>query len=262
MFGFTTSPRRIFEHDFLRSVVVTIVYEPIVVTEHQDVIKTSLLEYYPRLRNKNDSSLSIEFRPNEKTPIVNVGEEVAGYQLISENGLDNMLMNNTTTVLNFSGATYKRFEQVLPIIDALSLLFGKIGVQQIKKLSIRKLNVANFETNTLGTVFYDILATQYSEKMIATMPADENFVQHMMATSMKDGEYKLNINYGIPPILNTQSPIKGIFVEDIEILQETTSTSVEIVDKLQVINQAVYDVFYGMNSDQFKKYNMGYVEEQ
>lgn len=261
MFGFTTSPRRIFEHDFLRSVMVTIVYDPIVVTEHKDTIKTSLLNYYPRLLNKNDSSLSIEFRPNEKTPIVNMGEEIAGYQLISENGLDNMLINNTTTVLNFSGATYKRFEQILPIIEVLGVLFEKIGVQQIKKLSIRKLNVANFETSALSTVFYDILATRYSEKMIATMPADENFVQHMMMTSMKDGEYRLNVNYGIPPILNTQSPIKGIFVEDIDISQEAILTSADLAAKLQVINQAVYDVFFGMNSEQFKRYHMGYVEE-
>lgn len=261
MFGFATSPRRIFEHDFLRSVVVTIVYDPIVVTEYQDIIKTSLLQYYPRLRNKNDSSLSIEFRPNEKTPIVNVGEEVAGYQLISENGLDNMLINNTTVVLNFSGATYKRFEQISPVINVISTLFEKIGVRQIKRLSIRKLNVANFETNELSTVFHDILAERYSEKMIATMPLDENFVQHMMVTSMKDGEYRLNVNYGIPPIPNTQSPIKGIFVEDIDIAQEAISNSVELLEKLQVINQAVYDVFSGMNSDQFKQVNMGYAEQ-
>lgn len=260
MFGYASSQRRIFEQNFLRSVVVSIVYDPIIVTDYQDIIRTSLLGLFPRFRNKSDASLSIEFRPNEKTPIVNVGESVGGYQLLSEDGLSNLIMDNTSIILNLSGATYKRFEQIIPIITMLSELFTKIEIQAIRRISIRKLNVANFETSDLSTVFYDILTEKISASMIATMPTEENFVQHMVSVSMKEGEYRLNLTYGIPPIQNTQKPIKGIFVEDIDIAQEALLTSEELPAKFLLINQVVYDVFTGINSERFKNEFMKYAE--
>ena len=157
MFGYPETQRKIFKQNFLRSIIINLVFDPIVVTEYQDKIKMSLLNYFPRFRSKNDSSLSIEFRPNEKTPIVNVGEGVGGCQLFSEDGLSNISFSTTSIVLNIAGVSYQKFEDILPLLNEIQSLLPSIGIKQLRRLSMRKLNVANFETTELITVFEDLV---------------------------------------------------------------------------------------------------------
>ncbi len=260
MFGFPDTPRRIFKKNFLRSVIINIIYDPIVVTEFQDVIKTSLIDYFPRFRSKVDASFKIELRPNEKASIVNSGEGVGGYQLRSEDGLNSLAIDNTMIVLNIAGLSYKKFDDISELIKRIQELLCAMGISQIKRLSMRKLNVANFQTEDVITVFEDLLSPILASRASSAVPFCDNVIQNMTNISLMDGNYRLNLAYGIPPIPAVAKPLKGIFVEDIDIINESVLPVEDMEDSLYKINKAVYDVFSWMNSDKLKENILGYDE--
>lgn len=260
MFGFPETPRRIFKKNFLRSVIISIIYDPIVVTDFQDIIKTSLINYFPRFRNKVDSSFQIELRPNEKTPIVNVGEGVRGYQLLSEDGLSTISIDNTTIVVNIAGLSYKKFDDISEMIKKFHELMHAMGVTQIKRLSMRKLNVANFQTEDVVSVYEDLLSPVLASRAMATVPFSASVLQNMTNVSLADGEYRLNLAYGIPPIPAVTKPLKGIFVEDIDVIKESVLPIDEMEEQLCKINQAIYNIFSWVNSDNLKENILGYDE--
>jgi uncharacterized protein (TIGR04255 family) len=260
MFGFPKTPRRIFKKNFLRSVIINIIYEPIVVTEFQDVIKTSLINYFPRFRSKVDSSFQIELRPNEKTPIVNAGEGVRGYQLLSEDGLSTISVDNTMIVVSIAGLSYKKFDDISEMIKRFHGLLRAMGITQIKRLSMRKLNVANFQTEDVFSVYEDLLNPVLAARAMAAMPFSESVLQNMTNVSLADGEYRLNLAYGIPSIPAITKPLKGIFVEDIDVIKESILPIDEMEEQLCKINQAIYDVFSWVNSDKLKETILGYDE--
>lgn len=257
MFGYPEIERAVFKNNFLRSIIISIVYDPVVVTDFQDKIKTSLIDFFPRFRSKTDSAVKIEFRPNVKTPIVNVGEGVGGYQLQSEDGLSTISFENTGVTLNIAGVSYKKFDDIRPLLSAIQQLLKDMGVKGLKRLSIRKLNVANFETQEIVSVFEEILNPRLATSAISAIPNIESVLQHMITVSLKDGEYRLNLAYGIPPLRSNQVPVKGIFVEDIDVIRESTLTIDDLMRELNIINQAIFEVFMWINSDKLRQRLIG-----
>ena len=97
--------------------------------------------------------------------------------------------------------------------------------------------------------------------LVNSLPGWNDVSQHITNVSMVDGEYRMNLAYGIPPLNHNQKPlIKGIFVEDIDVIYESPDDVENMIYKLKTINQGIYEIFSWINSDHLKQDILGYEE--
>ena len=163
-------------------------------------------------------------------------------------------------VVNIAGLSYKKFDDISEMIKKFHELMCAMGITQIKRLSMRKLNVANFQTEDVFSVYEDLLSPVLASRAMVSVPYSEGVLQNMTNVSLADGEYRLNLAYGIPPIPAVTKPLKGIFVEDIDVIKESVLPIDEMEEQLCKINQAIYNVFSWVNSDNLKENILGYDE--
>lgn len=252
LFGYPFAERKMFQQNFLRSVVIDFSFDPINVQEFEDAIRSSFEADFPRFLNKKDASVNIEFRRGQKTPVINVGEGIGRYQLISADGQSNLSFSSTSIVLNISGVVYKNFEDVKSVLWNIVGVLPSLGVEKLKRVSMRKINIANFEANGISDVFTDLLQPNLCPNLFAAYPNTNLFTQNLVTTSQQDGEYRLNLTYGMPPISTISSPLTGTFVYDFDILCAKSLDVQEIVDELENINQTIYNVFSWITSEKLK----------
>lgn len=256
-FGFENKARIHFKRNFLRSVTFAFRYDAIDLKPFETTIKERLFCFFPRFTQGKDLSYTINFNANQ-TPIVR-SESGNGYVLISANGLSNIHLNNASLVLTFLGNNYSRFEDILPIIEVIYSLLAEIGVKELRACSERKLNIANFQSQApdVTTILKDLISPSFINDACA-FPNIGNLSQALYSFVLRDQDYNLNLNYGIPQFDNSKRPLAGSVVIDIDLGSTKTISINQMVDYCKALNDEVFNVFFGITSDNLKQNLLGY----
>ena len=75
---------------------------------------------------------------------------------------------------------------------------------------------------------------------------------------LRDQDYNLNLNYGIPQFDNSKRPLAGSVVIDIDLGSTKTISINQMVDYCKALNDEVFNVFFGITSDNLKQNLLGY----
>lgn len=256
-FGFENKTGIHFKRNFLRSVTFAFRYDAIDLKPFETTIKERLFGFFPRFTQGKDLSYTINFNANQ-TPIVR-SESGNGYVLISANGLSNIHLNNASLVLTFLGNNYSRFEDILPIIEVIYSLLAEIGVKELRACSERKLNIANFQSKApdVTTILKDLISPSFINDACA-FPNMGSLSQALYSFVLRDQDYNLNLNYGIPQFDNSKRPLAGSVVIDIDLGLTKTVSINQMVDCCKALNDEVFNVFFGITSDNLKQNLLGY----
>lgn len=256
-FGFEIKERIHFKRNFLRSVTFAFRFDAINLKPYETIIRDRFAPFFPRFTQGKDVSYSINLNSNQ-TPIVR-SEGGNGYVLISANGLSNIHLNDSSLVLTVLGNNYSRFEEVIPIINSISLLLKEVGVMEIRLCSERKLNIANFTSQDpdVASVLKDLIAPEYINDACA-FPRMESISQAMYSFVLKEQDYNLNLNYGIPQFDNAKRPLTGSVVIDIDLGLRKSFDTDDLVKYCKDLNDEVFNVFYGIASENLKQNLLGY----
>ena len=256
-FGFDNRVRIHFKSNFLRSVTFGFRFDSVDLKPFEAIIKDRMSALFPRFTLGKDLSYTINLNGNQ-TPLVR-SESGNGYIMISANGLSNIHLNDTSLVLTLLGNNYSRYEDVIPIIKSISSLLKEVGVSTIRFCSERKLNIANFQSQAqdVTSILKDLIAPNFINDACA-FPSMESMSQAMYSFVLRDQTYNLNLNYGIPQFDNSKHPLIGSVVIDIDLGLIKPFNTQDLTNSCTSLNNEVFNIFFGITSDNLKKNLLGY----
>jgi len=258
LFGFPENERRLYRNNFLRTVTFQYTFDTIEISSFKELIRSSFAHDFPRMNEGTNVSYEIK-ATNGQTPIIKSSTEFDGYMLMSANGLKRINFTKNNVVVTILGNAYRRFEDFVHILEKVVDVLNQIGVTVLRRVSIRKMNIIAFSshTNNLSSIIADLFA-QGIVNSIEAFPQPESLKQNMHSIVLNKDNYRLNLNYGAPEFDNTQRPLTGTIVIDIDLLKLGNTQVQDLISDTTEINNEIYNVFSWVTSDKLKGEIMGY----
>lgn len=258
IFGFPNTTRALFKNNFLRTVTFQYNYDSIEINSFKDQLRDAFMDMFPRINEGKNVSYEIQ-AANGQTPIIKSTTESNGFVLQSTDGLKRINFTNTSAIFTVLGNAYRKYEEIVPILERVKTVLSDAGVNDLKRVSVRKVNIITFtsQENSLSSIFSDLFA-QGIVNSIEAFPQPEALRQNMHSIVLNKENYRLNLNYGAPEFDNAQRPLTGSIVIDIDLIRLGSSKIVNLLDYTAELNSEIYSVFSWVTSDKMKQEIMGY----
>lgn len=253
MFGFDFVERDLsLKKNFLKSVIIQLNFDKIQnYSNFKEKIIARFKEDFPRISESNQDEYRIEFKPNI-TPILSEKKGATpGFEMKSSSGQEVLKISYSSVVYLTGGQSYQNFEKILMISQKLTDVIMLSGVNCINRLSIRKLNIIEFNDVSNPTEILNFILNPELLSNLNYFPYNRFIRQNIHSVNYVNNPYFLNIRYG----LNQMPPTYelGQIILDIDLFNASCISFGEIVNELKKINQEIFNVFIWAISENTKQ---------
>lgn len=256
MFGFTKVERETYNSTFLRKVIINIKFPSTsLVKEKASEIIEIFKQDFPRAALGKNQGFQISIRGKEGQPNFKTIEEDDNISLKSEDGQIELLINCDNIIFSIDGKRYTNYENNVSLIfERITSLLGLLSVHEIANCTMRKINLIEFGYNEQLTP-NGILNVLLNKTIVYNEDAfnGKEYITHNIHNlEFKDGDYKLNLKYGMNTLPVPDKKI-GQLIVDNEITFESYFGLNELEGKIKTLNEELFNVFYWIFNDDAKK---------
>lgn len=255
MFGFTKVERETYNSTFLRKVIINIKFPSTsLVKEKTSEIKDLFKHDFPRAKLGKNQGFQISIGGKEGQPNLRTIEEDDNISLKSEDGQIELLINCDNLIFSIDGKRYANYENnVSSIFERIKLLLNLLSINEIVNCNIRKINLIEFgySEQMIPNGILNALLNKtivYNEDAFNGM---EYITQNIHNLEFKDGDYKLNLKYGMNTLPVPDKKI-GQLIVDNEITFDSYFGINEMENKIKTLNEELFNVFYWIFNDDAK----------
>lgn len=250
MFDFPDIPKVTYKRTFLRSSIFNIEFsENIKWENYEDEIFNFFKTNFPIKSKKN--SFGINFTAT-KDGIVNLGtnNDSNAFELKSVDGLKILSFENNVLAVGLNGKSYESFIsfiQIFQIVD--ELLQNNLAKYKVKRFSIRKINLIDFNlNNNNGVTFLKQLINSELIGNIDYTPNINYIKQSINSIVFEKESARLNIKYGYNKINDSI----GQIILDLVMFFDYDNNKTNI-DHFDFINNELYQAFNWAIAEEYKK---------
>lgn len=256
MFGFAKVNREIYSSTFLRKVVINIKFPAVKqLKEKSQEIVNLFKEDFPRAALGKNKGFQISIEGKEGQPNFKTIEEDDNISLKTEDGQVELLINCDNVMFSIEGKTYESYEKnVNSILQNLLNLLKLFSVDSINNCSLRKINLIEFEYSAqmmpngiLNALLNNSII--YNEDAFLGM---EYITQNIHNLEFKDGDYALNLKYGMNTLPFTDKKI-GQLIVDNNIISNSNINVNLLSQEIEILNDELFNVFSWIFNDESKK---------
>jgi uncharacterized protein (TIGR04255 family) len=255
MFDFPHVERKTFSRNFLRTIIFQVSYDEMTdLTEKKSAITTIFKDKFPRVDDKITNGIQIVIS-NDKTPITrNIQDSKTGMSLEfkSSDGQKVLSIERSQLTYTSSNKGYTNFESLVEDLSGITEFFSLCGIDNVKKVAIRKINSIDFKVGGNPT---DTLAQLISPDLLTNLyyiPNSNYIKQNIQTINYQLENHRLNVKYGlnIPPVPNSE--IAQVII-DIDLFSTDKIESNYVFMRATEINNEIFDIFNWTISDNTKK---------
>lgn len=255
MFGFTKVERETYNSTFLRKVIINIKFPTTsLVKEKANDIKDIFKNDFPRATLGKNQGFQISLGGKESQPNFRTINEDDNISLKSEDGQIELLINCDNIIFSIDGKKYSNYENsVNSILDKITTLFNLLSVKEITSCSLRKINLIEFSYDS-PMIPNGILNALLNKSIVYNEDAFnglEYITQNIHNLEFKDGDYRLNLKYGMS-VLPVPDKKIGQLIVDIDIMFNSEISLDSLNNKLKIINEELFNVFFWIFNDDAK----------
>lgn len=253
MFGFQNVKRERFKSSFLRKVFIDIEFPQVNnIKDKSAEIKTLFSDEFPRFNLGKDKGFQISI-DNNKTDFRHL-EENDNIVLKSLDGQKEILLTCNSLKLSIEGKTYSSYEESIQYLFLkINTVFGILEISKILKSSIRKINLIEFGyDDKIPNGILDALlnkALVYNDDAFPDMGKIDLNIHNV---NFKDGNYTLNLKYGMNTLTNLDKNLGQLLI-DLEIIASNIIESNDLPKEITLLNDELYNVFSWVINDDAKK---------
>ena len=243
MFGFPQVDHKNYNKNFLKTVIFQIVFqENLEIIKRKDELFELFHDTFPRTHENASSGVQVSFNPTEKTPILEPIKDSNLLVLRSNDGQKIISINSTSLIATFNGGVYVNFEQFKGELGTLNSFFKLFGIEVIRRVSIRKINLIEFKISGDAS---DILRYIIKPELLSDwnyFPSSESVKQNIQNVRYESGRNSLNLRYGlnVPPMNNSGL---GQVILDIDLLSLEDIKVEDVFTRADLINNEIFNIF-------------------
>lgn len=255
MFGFKKVEKENYSSTFLRKVVINIKFPTTLLVKEKakeviDIFKND----FPRTTMGKNQGFQISIGGRQEQPNFKTINEDDNISLKTEDGQTELLINSDNITISIEGNKYKSYEtNVVYILKNVLKLFEILSIESITNISLRKINLIEFDYNT-SNVPNGILNTLLNNSIVYdenAYPSMDFITQNIHNVGFKDGDYFLNLIYGMNTLPIPEKKI-GQLVVDNDITSNKEISTTELINEMNTLNNELFNVFYWMFNDDAK----------
>lgn len=255
MFGFTKAERETYNSTFLRKVIINIKF-PLssLVKEKANEIKEIFKQDFPRATLGKNQGFQISLGGKEGQPNFRTINEDDNISLKSEDGQIELLINCDNIIFSIDGKKYSNYENNVSLfLDKILALFALLSVKEITSCSLRKINLIEFgyDNQMIPNGILNALLNKsivYNEDAFNGL---EYITQNIHNLEFKDGDYRLNLKYGMN-ILPVPDKKIGQLIVDNDIMFNSEMSLDNLNNKLKMLNEELFNVFFWIFNEDAK----------
>lgn len=249
MFGFKKIDRSNideFKKNYLRSVVVQVRFDnSFKLDDRIDTFKETFKDEFPRFKEQSKHSLNVTIGEDE-TPIIEPSKKVSnGFNLRSESGNKLLSCNTDAVTLNIAGVEYKNFEQLKDFLNKLQNLLESCGLDSLSRVSIRKINIIDFNIPENEEVTpYQLMEFILNNNLVGkseAIPSSSSIEQSIQSLTLQKKSYRLILRYGM--IVHSPKNKKGQVLIDIDCINNNSVAVRNIKSEFESINSEIFNIF-------------------
>lgn len=255
MFGFTKVERETYNSTFLRKVIINIKFPlTALVKEKANEIKEIFKQDFPRATLGKSQGFQISLGGKGGQPDLRTINEDDNISLKSEDGQIELLINCDNIIFSIEGKKYKSYENNISLVlDNILRLLDLLAIKEITNSSLRKINLIEFgyDQQMIPNGILNALLNKsivYNEDAFNGM---EYITQNIHNLEFRDGDYTLNLKYGMNTLPVPDKKI-GQLIVDNEILFNSEISTGELNSKMKLLNEELFNVFFWMFNEDAK----------
>jgi len=239
MFDFPHVERKTFSRNFLRTIIFQVSYDEMTdLTEKKSAITTIFKDKFPRVDDKITNGIQIVIS-NDKTPITrNIQDSKTGMSLEfkSSDGQKVLSIERSQLTYTSSNKGYTNFESLVEDLSGITEFFSLCGIDNVKKVAIRKINSIDFKVGGNPT---DTLAQLISPDLLTNLYyiPNSNYIKQNIQTDIYSSA-------STDPLLSTSAFLISAFV--ILLPVEIFCAIVSII--FSVITKCLIFFFFGFST--------------
>lgn len=246
MFGFPSYSRPAnfsYNRNFLRSVVVQIKYSKNNnILDNKKLLVDILSATFPNHQELKNAGVRIK-NINNKTQFIPQDFGVSGILFQTKDALKSINVSEESLVISFDGSTYTNIEKLWDELQLdLNRIFETILVKELVWISVRKINLIQFEVNENVSPI-EGLRTAFNSALIGnfiSLPGNENLINAVSNITLKNNEQNLNLTFGLIP---SKEKDRNIILDiDIFLTDEVFAID-KLKEKLFDINSEIFNIF-------------------
>ncbi|MFI3297884.1 MAG: TIGR04255 family protein [bacterium] len=254
MFGFPKSQRKTFVNTFIRKVELIINFSPVDKGELMQCAEKCLQKNFPNIENNLSKDYKINLTATG-SPEILVNSEAKGLKLISEDRKKVLFVDNGLIKYVVDGDSYMGYEDMVDTLKDISTIFESLKIVSLQKISLQKINIFGFETKDTSI---DALKDLISLSLLGNneyFPNSNDIKQNVNSIIYNNDVSHLNIIYGlyVPPSINLNEVKKGQVIVDINISHTSSLLTVGLWDKMNELNDELFNVFNWVINDNARK---------
>ena len=255
MFGFTKVDRETYNSTFLRKVIINVKFPFTnqLKEKSKDIIDLFKVDFPRAVLGKN-KGFQISIEGKEGQPNFRTIDEDDNISLKTEDGQIELLINCDNIIFSIEGKIYKSYEKNIEVILQKTLkLFDLISINSIINCSIRKINLIEFgydEQRIPNGILSALLNNSivYNEDAFNGM---DYITQNIHNLEFKDGQYTLNLKYGMNTLPVPDKKIGQLIVDNV-ITSNSEIGSKEFLSEMKILNEELFNVFFWLFNDDAK----------
>lgn len=252
MFGFKDISYKQYETNFLKTVVFQISFNKIEgFINKKSYIIDNFKSIFPRINTPNGGEIAISF-DKEETPIVQHIKNDGTIEMKSESGQKVLNISNNSLSLTISGLEYKNYLELKGLIENINDFFQCCSIKETFRIAIRKINIVEFNyTDDDNTT--EILGTVINENLVGNvnyLPKSKFTKQNMHLLNFNNGDYNLNLKYGLNIQQIPSSNIAQVII-DIDLFNSSINPVSELINITDNINKEIFNAFNWSISETF-----------
>ena len=213
---------------------------PVVKHLQQTSGKWQAVEYKTPLlpdRNKGDA---LQFSSDENSKVFVISEDAIIMTIAGQ---------AYTNFLDIKDEFYNFVEAIIPLIEVDS--FNRVSVRKINSLDAKP----NGKSDKDPGVWRDIIKEVFNPELVAhisSVPPAKRLVSTVVNSRFEDGDYVLNLIYGLSPRIDEDG--KREILLDIDLINSGNYSSLEeIKPRLLELNNQVFDIFIWSIPESFRE---------
>ena len=252
MFGFQIVKREKFKSNFLRKVIIDIEF-PLInnIKLNSEEIKSLFSDEFPRFNMGKDKGFQISIDINN-TDFKHL-EEKDNMILKSLDGQKEIILTSNSLRLSIEGSTYSSYEESIQyLFNKFKSLFETLKIEKILKSTIRKVNLIEFGyDDKIPNGILDVLLNKALVYNDDAFPDMEKINLNIHNVNFKDGEYNLNLKYGMNTLPNLDKKLGQLLI-DLHIISNNSIEINDLAKEITLINDEIYNVFSWVINDNAK----------
>ncbi len=249
MFGFAKVPHKDFKNNFLKTVVFQVVYDnKNIFPSKKEGIVDFFVDKFPRVNTSMRNNIHVEINNKSDTPILQHTNEEDGLLLKSDDGQKTLSISNNSLTLSITGKAYRNYESIKEDVKKIHSFFEFCEINSLKRVSIRKINIIEFEGNDDKVGVLELLINNDLLGNLEHFPEKNNINHNIQSLSYAIEDYDLNIKYGL--VMGKQNKELGQVIVDIDLLHNTMIECNKIYDIADGINSEIFNIFNWVVSEE------------